>query len=82
MYVIESSVQVNIVAFSTDRTPAGELGGPELGQPWVVSATRDEMLSHFEGWGPQVTELLSVRTKHVLSTIIKANPFIEYHPPK
>lgn len=59
VFPINDGEIVNIVAFSTDRTPGGDLKGPEPGQPWVVPATQDEMLSHFEGWGPQVTELLS-----------------------
>lgn len=58
VFPINGKKTVNVVVFSTDRSPGGELRGPQPKQPWVVPATQDEMLSHFEGWGPQVMGLL------------------------
>ncbi|GJJ14209.1 hypothetical protein Clacol_008471 [Clathrus columnatus] len=58
VFPINSQETVNVVVFST-RTPNADQLGPQSGQPWVIPSTQAEMLSHYEGWGPQVVDLLN-----------------------
>lgn len=51
-------LQVNIVAFATNKkVPVGAVELPP-GQPWVTPVTEQELLQEFEGWGEDVTALL------------------------
>ncbi|KAF8590394.1 FAD/NAD(P)-binding domain-containing protein [Ramaria rubella] len=58
VFPIKGKNLTNIVVFSTDRSKPAEEQAPPPG-PWVVPSTQAEMLSHYEGWGPKVLNLLS-----------------------
>lgn len=49
-----------MVMFSTDRSRPVEEQALPPGQPWVVPSTQAEILEHFVGWGPRVTNMMAV----------------------
>lgn len=61
-YPISQGRLVNLVAFVT--VPGGD--GKRLEVPAVVDVPQKEMLDHYEGWEPEVFEMLNVRLKLLL----------------
>ncbi|KAI0347664.1 FAD/NAD-P-binding domain-containing protein [Trametopsis cervina] len=59
VFPIKGGTILNIVAFVVDRSI--EVGSTRLaeGQPTVVPVTKEELLHEYEGWGPDVINLLS-----------------------
>ena len=67
-------IQLNVVAFTCDRTkPYGEIEQP-LGLAWVAPVEKEEMVNDYEGWGPQVEDIL-----HVLSCLEREITADYYH---
>lgn len=48
---------MNVVAFASRP----ELESTSYGQEWVVDCTKEELLACYDGWEPEVTDMLKVR---------------------
>ncbi|THH33436.1 hypothetical protein EUX98_g790 [Antrodiella citrinella] len=58
LFPISSATIINVVAFGMDRSiPIGEANRPD-NEPWVVPASREQLLKEYEGWGSDVLKIL------------------------
>ena len=55
-YGISKGTVVNVIAFVSCL----EKEGAEWKNPWVEDCTREEFLHQFDGWEPEVRELIEV----------------------
>jgi len=62
VFPMKGNTLMNVHAYTCDRSkPYGELELPEgvARKTWVAPAEHEELLKEYEGWGPQVQEILS-----------------------
>jgi len=57
-FPVKANTLLNVVAFVCDRSkPYGEIEQP-LGLAWVTPVEKEEMMRDYDGWGPQVQDIL------------------------
>jgi len=76
-FPVKDNTLLNIVAFACDRTkPYGEAEHP-LGLAWVVPVEHEELLKEYEGWGPQVQDILQNISRPSKWTLYALHPPLE-----
>lgn len=60
LFPIDKNETVNVVAFHTDRSLFPQRPSLKDQEPWIQSATNEDMISHFSGWGKDMLSLLNV----------------------
>jgi len=76
-FPVKDNTLLNIVAFACDRSKAyGEVEHP-LGLAWVAPVEHEELLREYEGWGPQVQDILKNITRPSKWTLYALQPPLE-----
>lgn len=76
-FPVKDNTLLNVVAFACDRSkPYGEVEHP-LGLAWVAPVEHEELLREYEGWGPQVQDILQNMSRPSKWTLYALQPPLE-----